>query len=158
MKRFLASLMVGLVLAACHSVPPPVVTTERARFYLESTDGATELLTLPQSGVQISVMPKPVFTEYDLASVDLAQAELGQCLAFQFTPAAARDLQKLTSANPGRRLVLVLGGVAFGARRIEQPLDHGIMFVFVEVPDSALPALVASLKETSATLQAPAAK
>jgi hypothetical protein len=150
--------MLGLALAGCHTVAPTAITTERARFYLESSEGAAELLTLPRSGVQISVMPKPVFTEYDLANVDLAEAELGKCLAFQFTPAAAGDLHKLTMAHPGRRLVLVMGGVAFGARRIEKPLDHGIMFVFVEVPDPALPALVASLKETCAKLQTAAAK
>ena len=150
--------VVGLALAGCHTASPQAVVTERARFYLESADRAAEALTLPRSGVQITVMPKPVFTEYDLVNVDLAEAELGKCLAFQFTPAAARDLQKLTTAYPGRRLVLVLGGVAFGARRIEQPLDHGIMFIFVEVPDSALPALVATLKETCALLQPAAAK
>ena len=157
MKRFLVSLL-GFALAGCHTAAPQAITSDRARFYLESTEGATEVLTLPRSGVQISVMPKPVFSEYDLTTVDLAEAELGKCLAFQFTPAAARDLAKLTAANPGRRLVLVMGGVAFGARRIERPLDHGTLFIFVEVPDSALPALVASLRETCAKLQTGMAK
>jgi hypothetical protein len=43
-------------------------------------------------------------------------------------------------------------------KRIVRPVDTGTLFVFVEVPETALPALVVSLKETCALLQAPAAK
>jgi hypothetical protein len=150
--------MLGLVLAGCQSGGPTATVSERARFYLESGDEPNEVLTLPQSGVQIWVMPKPVFTEYDFLNVDIAQAELGKCLVFQFTAAATRDLHRLTMANPGRRLVLVMGGVAFGAVRIGRPLDGGMLFVFVEVPDSSLPALVTSLNETCTALQPVAAK
>ena len=146
-----------LVLAGCQSAPVVRSTPERARFYLESGEDRTELLTLPQSGLQISVLPKPVFTEYDIVNVEIAQAELGQCLAFQLTPEATRDLYRLTLAQQGSRLVLVLGGVPFGARRMSEPLDQGTIFVFLEVPDSSLPALVATLKETCAALHPPAA-
>ncbi len=150
--------LIALGLAGCHSGAQRVVSSERARFYLESGGDQTETLTLPRSGTQISVMPKPVFTEYDFVNVEIAQSDQGKCLEFQFTPAAARRLYKLTAANPGRLLVLVLGDVAFGARRIVRPVDTGTLFVFVEVPETALPALVVSLKETCALLQPPAAK
>jgi len=156
--RTLAVGLLVLGLAGCQSGAHKVVSSERARFYIEASDGQSELLTLPRSGVQISVMPKPVFTEYDFVNVEMAQSEEGKCLEFQFTPAAARDLYKLTVANPGRRLVLVLGDVAFGARRIVRPVDTGTLFVFVEVPETTLPALVVSLKETCALLQPPASK
>ena len=33
--------------------------------------------------------------------------ELGKCLMFQLTPAAARDFYRLTGSHQGRRLVLV---------------------------------------------------
>lgn len=157
MKTFVIGLLV-LALAGCQSGTHKVVSSERARFYLETSDGQSELLTLPRSGTQISVMPKPVFTEYDFVNVEMAQSDQGKCLEFQFTPAAARDLYKLTTANPGRLLVLVLGDVAFGAQRIVRPVDTGTLFVFVEVPETALPALVVSLKETCELLQPPAAK
>jgi hypothetical protein len=151
--------LLGLTLAACQS-PPPVKdkNTERARFLLESDTDKSVLVTLPMSGVQISVLPKPVFTEYDIVHVDIAHIELGDCLVFQFTPAAARDLQRITTENPGRRLVLTLGGVAFGARRIDKPLLRGTLFVYVETTDAALPALAASLNATAAALHSPAAK
>ena len=156
MKTILLALLV-CVLAGCRTAAPQLTVAERARFYLESADESGERLTLPQSGVQISVQSKPVFTEYDIVDVRIAQVELGQCLAFQLTPAAARDLQRLSAARPGQRLVLLLGGVPFGARRLGQPLDRGVLLVFVEVPDAALPALVANLRETSAALH-PSAK
>jgi hypothetical protein len=156
--RVAALLCLGLALAGCQSTPPKPVAPELARFFLESADGQGELVTLPMSGVQISVQPKPVLTEYDIVNVELARVELGKCVMFQLTPAAARDLYRLTVANPGRRLVLTLGGVPFGARRIGPPIEHGTLLVFVETPDAALPALVISLKETCAALHPAAAK
>lgn len=150
--------LLGLALAGCQSAPQKASTPERARFFLESVDGTGEQVTLPQSGVQILVQPKPVITEFDIVNVDIARIELGECLVFQLTPAAARDLYRLTAANQGRRLVLLLGGVPFGARYIARPFDRGTVLIFVEVPDAALPALVANLKETCAALQPAAAK
>jgi hypothetical protein len=48
--------------------------------------------------------------------------------------------------------VLLLGGVPFGARRLSQPLNRGVLLIYVEVPDAALPALVDNLRETSSAL------
>ena len=156
--RAAAVCLAGLVLAGCQSAPPKVTTPELARFFLESADGRGEVVTLPLSGAQISVQPKPVITEYDIVNVEIARVKLGECLMFELTPAAARDLYRLTAANPGRRLVLALSGVAFGARRIEHPIDHGTLLIFVETPEAALPALVINLNETCAALHPAAAK
>jgi len=157
MKAF-ALCLIGLTLAGCQTTAPKAASSERARFYLESGDALAEALTLPQSGTQIWVMPKPVFTEYDFLHVEIAQAAQGQCLEFQLTPAAAHDLYRLSLAQQGARLVLVLGGVPFGARRIGRPIDDGTLFVFLEVPDASLPALAANLNETSAALQSAVTK
>lgn len=142
-----------LMLAGCRSPARTDYTPEVARFFLESADGRTELLTLPQSGVKVAVMPKPVITEFDVVNVELARVELGSCLMFQLTPAAARDLGRLTGANLGRRLVLVLNGAPLGARRIEQPLDQGTLLIFAEMTDASLPQLVKELKKTCAGLR-----
>jgi hypothetical protein len=155
MKTILLVLLV-CALAGCRTAAPQLTVAERARFYLESSDETQERVTLPLSGAQIGVQPKPVFTEYDIVDVRIVQAELGPCLAFQLTAPAARDLQRLSLAHPGQRLVLLLGGVPFGARRMSQPLDRGVLSIYVEVPDAALPALVANLRETSAALHSPA--
>ena len=102
--------------------------------------------------------PKPVLTEGDIVNVELMQVELGKCLMFQLTPAAARDLYRISGSNQGRRLVLFLNDVAVGARRMEGPLAEGRVFVFVEMADAALPDLVENIKKTSVALQRAAAR
>ena len=69
-----------------------------------------------------------------------------------------RDLYRVSASNQGRRFVLMINGEAVGARLIDGPLSGGVLFVFAEVPDDALPALVANLKKTSADLQRALAK
>lgn len=156
--RTAALLLLGLALAGCQSAVRQESAPVRARFYLESADAATGQVILPQSSVHIPVQPKPVFAEFDLVHVEIVGAELGLCLEFHFTPAAARDLYRLAAANQGRRLVLVVDGAPLGVQRMDQPLDHGVVRVFAEMPDAALPALVASLNKTSAALQPPVSK
>lgn len=148
----------ALGLAGCRTPAANAPDATVARFFLESTEAQAGLAVLPQSGVRIAVSPKPVLTEFDVANVEIARVELGECLMFQLTPAAARDLYRLSVVNQGRRLVLVLNGEAVGARRIERPLEEGAVLVFVEKPDGALPELVASLRRTTKALQDEAAR
>lgn len=124
-----------------------------ARFHLEAagTDGIP--VTLPRSGVGVIVNPKPVLTETDIANVELVRVDLGQCLLFQLTPVAARDFYRLSATHQGRRLVVLLDGVAVGARRLDGVIANGGIFMFVEIPDEALPGLVEKLKLSSAGLQ-----
>jgi hypothetical protein len=147
-----------MLFGGCATTPSHDYTPAVARFYLESTDARSATITLPQSGVQVAVASQPVLTETDITNVEVAKVELGECLMFQLTSAATRDLYRLTGSNQGRRLVLTLNGMPLGARRIEQPLADGAVLIFVEVPDSDLPALVARLKKTSADLQRAAAR
>jgi hypothetical protein len=124
-----------------------------ARFYLEVTDAPGATVELPVSGVRLGIGAKPVLTEGDVVAVELMQVELGRCLMFQLTPAAARDLFRLSGASQGRRLVLLLNQVPVGARRIDGPIGDGRIFLFVEVAEPALPALVANLQQTTADFQ-----
>jgi hypothetical protein len=126
-----------------------------ARFYLESKPGETgTVVSLPVSGVEIVVNPKPVIVEYDIANAEVARVDLGECLWVQLTRAAARDLYRLSVAGMGRRLVLSLNDSPVGARRIEQTMADGVIVTFVEAPDAELPLLVNRLKRTSANLAA----
>lgn len=156
MKRVVA-ICTLLGVAACQTAPRDPAPTI-ARFYLESADPRAATVELPQSGLKLGLAPTPAITEGDIVNVEIAQVELGRCLMFQLTPAAARDLYRFTAANQGGRLVLTINGAAFGARRIDAPIADGALLVFAELPDSALPALVANLKQTSAGLQRAAAK
>ena len=110
-------------------------------------------MALPQSGVHLTVNPQPVVAEGDFTNVELVQVELGKCLMFQLSPSAARDFHRLSGSHQGRRLVLVINGEPLGARRIDGPVANGVVFVFIELPDEALPKLVENLKSTTVTLQ-----
>ena len=148
------SLLVGLaLLAGCVSAPKIDYTPAVADFFLETTEARAVPITLPKSGVKVAIAPTPVLRAADIVNVELEQVDLGRCLMFQLTPAATRDLYRYSASNQGRRLVLFINGAAVGARRLEAPLTDGAVFIFVEMPDEALPQLVTNLKRTSADLQ-----
>ena len=149
-----------LFLSGCQSSPKPTAYEPLVvRFFLETRPGeAGVLLQLPVSGVGVTVAAKPILVEYDVLNAEVARVELGECLLLQFTPAAARDLYRLSVASVGRRLVLTLNDEPVGARRIEQAIGDGTILVFVERPDAELPGLVARIKRTSADIVAAAKK
>ena len=147
-------MMVACLLGGCASKDRPrdFVPTV-VRFFLESASQDGIPLTLPQSGVSVVVNSKPIITEGDIVNVELVQVELGKCLFFQLTPSATRDFYRLSVAHQGRRFALMIDDVAVGARRVDGPITNGVVFVFVELPDAALPALVEKLKKSCAVLQ-----
>ncbi len=144
----------ALVGTGCSTSKKPIdYTPQVARFYLESASGDGTPLRLPRSEVNLAVNSKPVITEGDIANVDLVQVDLGKCLYFQLTPSASRDFYRMSVTHQGRRLALVINGVALGARRIDGPITNGVIYVFAEVPDEDLPMLVENLKKSAAALQ-----
>ena len=124
-----------------------------ARFFLEAKRNEAGVpVTLPRSGLTITVAPRPVLVEYDIVNAELVQVELGRCLLVQLTPAASRDLYRLSVSSVGRRLVISLNDEFLGARQIEGAMADGTVMIFLEVSDDALPEIVTRLKQTSAEL------
>jgi hypothetical protein len=150
----LALAFATVTLAGCGSAPKVRDYTPVAvRFHLESTTGDGAPIALPQSGVGVTLNPKPVLTEGDVVGVELVRVDLGLCLLFQLTPAAARDFYRLSVTHQGRRLVLLLDDAPAGARRLDGPIANGAIYMFVERAEEALPELVANLKKSSAAMQ-----
>lgn len=145
-------------LAGCQTIQRDRTAPVTARFYLESADSMSPRVTLPRSGVQLAVGAKPVFTEFDIVDVDVVEVQLGKCLRFEFSAAAARDLYRLTATNQGRRLVLSLDGRPAGARPIDRPFREGTVLIFVEMPDEALPPLAENLRQMAGAVHEAAAK
>lgn len=151
--------LLGLVLCAlsgCTTAPPPKsagLAPLTARFYLETNPGETAVtVQLPQSGVSLGVSPKPVFSEFDITNAEVVRVELGLCVLVQLTPAAKRDLYRLSVPAQGRRLVLSLNDVFLGVHRIAHAMADGAVPIFLEVPDEQLPGIVARIKSTSAEI------
>lgn len=147
------TLLALLFTAGCQTPPDPMNEPLVARLFLETRPGeAGVAVQLPVSKVDITVNPKPVFVETDIVDAALIRVKLGWCMMIQFTPAAARDLYRLSLSNPGRRLVLSFNDQPAGARRIDQALTDGTLLIFVEVDDVNLPPLVERLKRTSTAI------
>lgn len=124
------------------------------RFHLETPLVENAMTAeLPVSGVRLTFATKPVLTEQDIANVEVAEVELGRCLLFQLTPAAARDLFRITASHQGRRLVLTLNGRALGARRIEAPIEEGNLAMFIELPDTELASVVRGVRQALIDLE-----
>ena len=49
--------------------------------------------------------------------------------------------------------MLTVNGDTLGARRLDGVITNGVIYVFVEVPESELPALVNNLKKSSVAMQ-----
>ena len=138
----------------CQSTAAPKdYTPLQARIFLESGSGDGAPVRLPQSGVGITLNTKPVITEGDIINVELVQVDLGKCLLIQLTPSASRDFYRLSVTHQGRRLVLLINDKPLGARRIDGAITNGVVYVFVEVPENELPALVENLKKSSVAMQ-----
>lgn len=154
----LALALGGCVTTATRPAAATDVAPLVARFFLETKPGENGVpVTLPHSGVTIAISPKPVLVEYDLVNAEVAEVDLGRCLLVQLSPAAARDLYRLSVAAVGRRLVVSLNDEFLGARRIEGAMSDGALLVFLETPDERLPEIVARLKRTAAEVAAASA-
>jgi hypothetical protein len=149
-------LIIGALLAfaGCQSTPKePEVKPMVARFFLEARPGeAGATVQLPVSRLNISVNPKPVLLETDIASAEVTKVNLGWCLMFRLTPAAVRDFYRMSATAQGRRLVLTLNGQPIGARRFDQAISDGGLLIFVEVLDSDLPEIADRIRRTSESL------
>jgi hypothetical protein len=156
MIRIALILGVFLAWAGCQSQSKPEEREVKpiiVRFFLENApgeEGAT--LQLPISRVAVAVNPKPVLTEYDIATVNLARLDVGWCLVFQLTPAARRDFYRMTVAVQGRRVVLTLNGQPAGVLRLDQVVSDGNLPIFAEVTDAELPELADRIRKTSEML------
>jgi hypothetical protein len=148
-------LLFGLgLLTGCQTTEPsPLDEPLVARFFMELRPGTPGVrVQLPISKVALTVNPKPVLVEYDITNVEFAKVDLGWCLYFQFSSAAARDLYRLSAANLGGRLVLTLNDAPVGARVLDQAIADGSLLIFVEVPNEELPPIAERLKRTSAAI------
>ncbi|MEM9026603.1 MAG: hypothetical protein AAGB06_06675, partial [Verrucomicrobiota bacterium] len=141
------------VLFGCQSTD----TSGLPRVYLESRMGnmrdlETVEIKSSQGSVEIPVAKAPILVETDIARVDLVQVELGKALAFTLRTRGQLRLLQGSAGNLGSRMVVTVGGEPIGVRRIDRPIQNGILYVFAMVPDSELPALVERINEALKSL------
>jgi hypothetical protein len=150
----LSAIMALVFTAGCESGSTKNYPVTIANFLIEARPTeAGAPVTLPQSGLPLTVLNRPQFTEYDITKVQIAKSDLGSFLVFNLTPQASRDLYRFTVSNRGLRLLLTLNGIPAGARLIDRVFTDGNIMIFAEIPDDELPDLVVNLNKTSADIQ-----
>ncbi len=108
---------------------------------------------LPASGTKIELQKNPLANEFDIVNVELVKVDLGMALLVQLSEKGARELYRASVTNNGGRVVLTINGNAIGARRFDGAIADGVLYTFVEIPDSELPQLVLDIKSTIVELQ-----
>lgn len=134
-----------LLTTGCRGKPEQVF-----RFYQEQS--AVTMLgdglegTMPISGANFTVGRTPILFEGDVEAIDLVQVDLGLCVLFQFSDAGRRELYRASVRGAGRRIFLFVNDVPVGARRLDGAIEDGKLYMFLEVPDSELPAFVEEMR------------
>lgn len=124
-----------------------------ARFYMETSEiypeRYSQAVMLPYTETVINIDPRARIGEWDIARVDVFEAELGDAVAFHLVRDAVRDLQMMSYNNQGRRIVLTVNDRVVGAQRIHRGIDNGVITMYLEVPDEKLEELAEYITKTS---------
>jgi len=141
--------------SACHNnTPLPKYVTE---FYLESPNESGIAFTMPQSHLTFHRMTDPFLdlsavtgVESGHVTVNLPDGTTEQkaCVFFFLNDDGRQRLNMATGSNQQRRIFVYFNEKPMGVRFIDQPIDSGQLFVFLEVPDKELPDYIADLKES----------
>jgi len=147
--------LVALAASGCHtSTPPPKYVTE---FYLEAPNQSGVVFTLPISQLTYHRMADSFLNlsmltgvEQGHVTVNLPDGTTQQkpCVFFYFNDDGRTRLNMSSGANQQRRIFLYLNEKPIGVRFIDQPIDTGQLFMFLEVPEKDLPDYVKDLKES----------
>lgn len=150
LPSFALLMLVLFSLAGCNKEQPKHVV----RFYVETSGKGnmgtwSKVMTLKNSGLTFTVNSQPAILETSLDNVELMKTEDGQLfVAFYFDDVGSRELYRQSVAAMGRRIVLEVNGVPLGARQFDGALTSGVLFMFVDLPDSELGEFVLNLKES----------
>lgn len=139
-----ATVLTILLVSGCASRKPPSIPVQ---FFLEVNYPTEENMDYTAKQLLSRIGAKPVILGSEITAVDLVRVDSGMCLLFQVNTQAAFRLYNVTAQNLGKRLILVANDEPIGVRYIDEIIQNGRLFTFVELPDSELPALVISLQE-----------
>jgi hypothetical protein len=147
--------LLALFGSACHSNSDlPKYVTE---FYMEAPKDSGIAFTLPISKLTYHRMADSFLDLSMVTGVDQGHVTVNlpdgtsqqkPCVIFYFNDDGRERLNMASAANPQRRIFLYLNEKPIGVRPIDQPIDTGQLFLFMEVTDKDLPTYVADLKKS----------
>ncbi len=147
--------LLSLLLAGCGEEE-----VDMMRFFLEAperglSDAFIDTVTLKNSGLTYTIQSKPALVETNIVNVELVRVNPGPklALAFYLDNAGRRALYRMSISNRDASLIFNYKGQAIGARTLDGPIDDGILYMFVELPDNETAQLAVLLKENAERAQ-----
>jgi len=139
-----------LAVGGCQAPPAPKIFLQ---FYLQSPDVSGVAFTMPLSKLDYRRLPEAFLNSADITSVNegfvTVAGERTACVFFQFSPLGTHELMMQSASNVGRKIFLFSNGQPLGVRPIDQVIQSGQLFVFVEEPDQkALEQFVADVQSS----------
>lgn len=142
--------LLATVLAGCRSTEienaqVPSIFLEAGNVYPGQTNPT---VSLPVSGTEFRIFEEPVFDPSDIIRIEMVRVDRGVAVRYLLTPSAGRKLVRVSVDNMGYRFVFFNNEKPIGARMIDGPIENGIVYTFLEVPDEDLPELVTEMNRT----------
>lgn len=157
-KYFLLLPLLALFLGGCNRDKLDTEDLKIPRLMVETRSvnygglGGT-VAQLPVSGTRIPLRKEPLVSEFDIVNVELVKVDMGLAMLLQVNEKGARQLYRGTVTNMGGRIVLTVNNNPIGARRIDNTIQDGNFYTFVEIEDEELGQLVLDLKKSLQQLQ-----
>ena len=135
LQRLFLCLSLAL-LAGCQSAPP----VHLASVFIEAPESSSLSMrmkvTLPVSGITMSVLPKELSLAEDLLNTEVVETGESDLrvtsLLVQLNRKAAGTIMDVTRQARGKHLILVVNETAVGLMPIEEPVVDGNLFFSVE--------------------------
>jgi hypothetical protein len=153
--------LAALLGSSCHTKGDlPKYVTE---FYLEAPNDSGLAFTLPISQLTYRRMADSFLDLSQLTGVEQGHVTVTMgdgsgieksCVFFLLNADGQERLNIATGSNQGRRIFLFLNDKPIGVRFIDQSIENGQLFMFLEVPDKDLPDYVKDLKASIAKFKA----
>ncbi len=105
-------------------------------------------IALPVSGTELRIFEEPVFDPTEIIRIEMVRVDRGLAVRYRLTPSGGRKLVRISVDNIGYRFVFFDNETPIGARMIDGPIENGIIYTFLEVPDEAVPELVTEMNRT----------
>lgn len=153
MRRALGLLAALLLLTGCRTLVAPAPSAGSRvdlAVHAEALDADARELSLPRSGVKLTVGHEPLVSPEHIVRVSSVPLELGRGLLLELD---AEGRRRIESVPRGQRLVVIAAGQAIGQRRWHDSDRSGTLALLVELSEAELAALVGAAGDSRGRTQ-----
>lgn len=135
--------LTGCKTTSTTNVPKPSAPPVTIHIYVEdhrphSSGLKPGLAKMPHSDISFPFHSVPTISQQHIINLDVLDSELGPCLYLQMDIEGTQQLCKITRQYPERRLIVFIDDEPAGFMFIQQPIEDGVLLVFIEATDDQL--------------------